>query len=268
MEKPLSDQHTHTSFSHDCAEPMENQVAAAKRAGLRYIAFTEHLDYDSLIENFPDEQLDLAAYEKKCLEVKAREKDIYVAFGIECGFHALASRMYQKELPKHDFDVIINSVHSVNGGDPYCPSFFSGRTKAEAYGEYFNKVRESLEAPYRYDIIGHIGYAMRYFPGEDKSLDKGSEEIVRDIFKRAVELDKTVEVNSHVKLTGLGSVPTASMLKTYRELGGENVTFSSDAHQSYRVADKWRAVTDMLQDLGFRFLTVYKEGRAEKIPLA
>ncbi len=108
---------------------------------------------------------------------------------------------------------------------------------------------------------------MRYYPGVDKRLDPSSEEIVRDIFKRAIELGKTVEVNSHVKLTGLGSVPTASMLKIYKELGGENITFSSDAHQAFRIADKWQSVYAVLEELGFRYLTVYKEGKAEKIPL-
>lgn len=267
MKTPVSDQHTHTSFSHDCSEPMENQLAAAKKVGLKYIAFTEHLDFDNLANGDYIEPLDLAAYEKKCLAVKNREKDIYVAFGIECGFHPSASRMYAEELPKHKFDVIINSVHSVNGRDPYYRSFYDGRTKAEAYQEYFGIVRESLDVPYRYDVIGHIGYAMRYCPYPDKSLDKGSEEIVRDIFKRAIELDKTVEVNSHVKQTGLGSVPTVPMLKIYKELGGENVTFSSDAHYTARIADKWQAVSDALETLGFRYLTVYKEGKPEKLTL-
>lgn len=268
MKTPLSDQHTHSSFSHDCSEPMENQLAAAKKVGLKYLAFTEHLDLDCYVDGIPVEPLDLTAYEKKCLAVKNREKDIFVAFGIECGFHPSASRTYAEELPKHDFDVIINSVHTVNGKDPYFSSFYEGRSKAEAYAEYFSKVRESLEAPYRYDVIGHIGYAMRYYPHPDKSLDKGSEEIVRDIFKRAIELDKTVEVNSHVKLTGLGSVPTVPMLKIYRELGGENVTFSSDAHYTARIADKWQEVYAALETLGFRYLTVYKEGKPEKLPIA
>lgn len=247
---------------------MENQLAAAKKAGLKYIAFTEHLDYDSLVDKVADGTLDIAAYEKKCLDVKRREKDVFVAFGVECGFHPLASQMYAEELPKHNFDVIINSVHAVNCRDPYFPSFYEGRPKEQSYGEYFKAVRDSLEVPYRYDVIGHIGYAMRYYPGDDKSLDPASVEIVRDIFKRAIELGKTVEVNSHVKLTGLGSVPTASMLKIYRELGGENITFSSDAHQAFRIADKWQSVYAVLEELGFRYLTVYKDGKAEKIPIA
>lgn len=247
---------------------MENQLAAAKKAGLGYIAFTEHLEYDNTYEVIADQPLDIEAYEKKCLEIKNREKDIYVAFGIECGFQPLASQRYAEVVSKHDFDVVINSVHIVNGRDPYFPSFYEGRPKSQAYGEYFKAVRESLEAPYRYDVIGHIGYAMRYYPGVDKRLDPASEEIVRDIFKRAIELGKTVEVNSHVKLTGLGSVPTASMLKIYKELGGENITFSSDAHQAFRIADKWQPVYAVLEELGFRYLTVYKEGKAEKIPLA
>ena len=42
----LVDYHTHTKFSADSDEPMENQVKAAIAAGLSQIAFTEHEDYN------------------------------------------------------------------------------------------------------------------------------------------------------------------------------------------------------------------------------
>ncbi len=263
----LVDSHTHSSFSFDSQEPLENMVARAKELGMPYMAVTEHWDNDYLAEGYAYEPLILDDYRDEVYRIKNREKDFYLAFGVECGYSPLAIPTYADSIPKYGFEVIINSTHLVKGIDVYKPAYYVGKDKNTAYVDYFNIVRESLEVPYRYDVVGHIGFAMRYLPEEDKSLTPDARDIVEDIFRRAIELDKTIEVNVHVRETGLQHVPTYDMLKMYRALGGDDVTFSTDAHQTARLGERWETAKKNMLDLGFRYLTIYKEGKKERVKI-
>ncbi len=263
----IIDSHTHSSFSFDSTEPLANMVARAKQLHMPYIAVTEHWDNDYLCEGYDYEPLVLDDYKKEVYRLKSIEKDIYLAFGVECGYSPLAIQTYLDSIPKYNFEVIINSVHLVNGIDVYKPVYYVGKDKNTAYTEYFKVVRESLEVPYKYDIIGHIGFAMRYLPMEDKSLTPDAKAIVEDIFRRSIELDKTIEVNVHVRETGLQHVPTKDMLKMYRAMGGDNITFSTDAHQTRRLGERWKEATDNLKELGFKYFVIYKDGKREYVKI-
>ncbi len=263
----LIDSHTHSSFSFDSQEPLVNMVERAKALSMPYMAVTEHWDNDYLAEGYDYEPLILDDYQKEVERIKKTEKDLYLAFGVECGYSPLAIPTYVESIPKYDFEVIINSVHLVKGIDVYKPIYYVGKDKNTAYVDYFKVVRESLEVPYRYDVVGHIGFAMRYLPEEDKSLTPDAKAIVEDIFKRAIELDKTIEVNVHVRETGLEHVPTRDMLKMYRDLGGDNITFSTDAHQTTRLGERWQVARRNMLDLGFKYLTIYKEGKSHKVKI-
>lgn len=263
----MIDCHTHSTFSLDGKENLEAMMTEARRKGLEYLATTEHCDMDYYRRGIDVPMLDVDAY----LEEHSRLKralfngTIYYAAGVELGYDPYAVDDYRAILDKYDFDVVINSVHLVDGDDVYYESYYNGRRKEDYYGDYFRTVRESLDVPYGYDVVGHIGYAMRYAP--DKELDEESTGLVRDIFKRIIELDKTIELNSHVKLTGLGSVPTRKMLSIYRELGGENITFSSDAHLSARLADRYEEVSSAAKELGYKYYAIFKNRKREMIKI-
>ncbi len=263
----MIDSHTHSTFSPDGKEAPESMMIAAREKGIKYLATTEHYDMDYRRRGIDVPILDVAAYVKKHSELKEKlsSDDIYYATGAELGYDRSSVADCMALVEKYDFDVVVNSVHLVYGEDAYRAAYYTDKDKRKYYGDYFRAVRESLDVPYRYDIVGHIGYAMRYAP--DKSLDEESLEQVRDIFKRIIELDKTLEINSHVKQTGLGSVPTREMLKLYKDLGGENVTFSSDAHKSERLCEHYREVSAIAKEIGFRYYTIFKHGKREKIDI-
>ena len=69
----LADIHTHTSFSTDSDEPMENMIEAAISRGLRFLCFTEHMDKD--YPTAPDFFLDTDSYLEKFLEMKDKYRE-------------------------------------------------------------------------------------------------------------------------------------------------------------------------------------------------
>jgi histidinol-phosphatase (PHP family) len=268
----MIDSHSHSIHSHDGNVGIKVLADKAKSLGAEYIAITEHLDRDYLYCGLSKErfirQLDLNNYYKDMKEVQAAFSGIYLAYGVEASYMAKANARYQKELAAYPFDVIINSVHTVYGGDVFLGKAYRGRTREAVFNEYLDAVLESVRAPYEYDIVGHIGYISRYAPYENKSLCTPEfHSRIDEILTEIIRLDKTIECNTNAKMPGLVFLPELYILKRYYELGGRRITFSSDAHVPERVCDKYRETADIVKDLGFSHWTIYKKRIPYEIPI-
>lgn len=267
-----SDSHSHSKFSHDGRESADKLIKKAESLGLDYYAITEHLDRDYKYcrsERFIP-QLRLKAYYRavKRLREKYSNSNTYVAFGVEAGFCPEVVEWYQKKLPEFDFDVIINSIHTMDGGDAYFGKIFDGKTQDEIYNRYLDLLLASVKVPYSYDIIAHIGYVTRYVSFEnytlcqDKYMDK-----IDALLKEIIAQDKTIEINTHIKHKEMSFLPERGILQRYFELGGRNITFSSDAHLSDSIGYRYDLVRDIAKEIGFTHWTVYKKRIAHKIEI-
>ena len=169
-------------------------------------------------------------------------------------------------IEKYRPDFVINSVHGVGGRD-YARYQFVG-DKKEIYGAYLKLVRKSLDAPYPYDIVGHIGYIARYVPFADRRL--GLEEFgdeIDDILKTIIEKGKILEVNSANKTLENRTLPAWEIVERYFALGGRKVSFGSDAHFVERIADKREEIVETLKKIGFEYVTVPFRGEHIEVKL-
>ena len=191
-----------------------------------------------------------------------------VLIGAEFGYSddKSAQAKYQAVIEKYSPDFIINSVHG-EGGKDYIMCEFTG-DKATVYREYLALIRRSLDAPYPYDIVGHIGYVARYVPFENKEfcLSEFGKEI-DDILTTIIQKGKILEVNSSNKKLPQRTLPAENILRRYFELGGRMISFGSDAHDVDRILDKREEVTAMLKNIGFTYLTVPCRGEYIKVEI-
>ena len=145
----MIDTHTHTTYSHDGKGKMSAMIEKAIELGLEYYAITDHLDKDYLycISRYKlIRQLDDDKAFKAMLDAKEKYKGrIKLGLGIEVGYAKPAIADIQAVLAKHEYDYIINSIHSVNGADAYFSGYFNGKTKDEAYRPYFQNMLECLD---------------------------------------------------------------------------------------------------------------------------
>ena len=257
----MFDTHTHCMHSHDSQQDPEELVKYAIEKGLEYIAVTDH--YDGELTLLPEfsyiPQIDLDNHFKVISFLKEKYRDkIEVGVGIECGFMREADGIYLENLKKYDTDIIINSVHTIEYEDCYEPSYFAKRTKRQAYYAYLKAVRDSLDVPYHYDSVGHIGYVIRKSTYDDISLDyKDYSDILDDILKTIISKGKALELNSHSEGTGLDFMASPEITKRYKELGGELLTFGSDAHRTNRLCANYDKVCEKVKALGFKYLFKY-----------
>lgn len=275
MKKMLTDMHTHSTFSHDGRNTLDEMLAAALEQGVAFYGVSDHFDYDYDISKMSKEEIEAtrnAAPEDYFHRARHLQEDyegcMNVLVGAEFGYsdEEKVKKHYQETYEKYRPDYVINSVHSIGGKDfAYCQ--VKGDEK-EIYSAYLGLIRRSLDVPYPYDIVGHIEYAVRYVPFENKVIDLAKfQEQFDDIFKTIIEKDKILEINSATKTLPRLSLPSEALLRRYYELGGRKISFGSDAHFKERILDKREQIVELAKKIGFTHVTVPCRGEHIQVEL-
>ena len=280
--KLLTDVHTHSAFSHDGIDELSTMLAAALEKGVAFYGVSEHFDYDLCAESVQSHNLKMLDEEGYFHAARHLQEDyagcMNVLVGAEFGYSEDEKvwGRYAATYEKHRPDFVVNSVHCKDGWDYHSQRAFYTQTggepvlrpKEETLAEYFALVEKSLDAPYPYDIVGHLGYAARYAPYDEKEIKYAefSEQIDRVLLK-IVEKGKILEVNTSTYGLKQRTLPSAEILARYFELGGRNVSFASDAHSTDRILKDREYVVQTLKELGFTYITVPCRGEYVRVDL-
>lgn len=276
MKRFLTDMHTHsTPASHDGKELLPTMLEAARSKGVDFFGLSEHFDYDYDISAMTPEVYnqtrngDEGEYFHQARHLQEDYEGVMnVAVGAEFGFSKKeeVQGMYAATYEKYHPDFVINSVHGVDGKDFCRYNFTEG--KKETYRMYLRLIRKSLDVPYPYDVVGHIGYIARYVAYENIEFDMEEfGEEIDDILQTIIKKDKILEVNTHTKHLPWLCLPTVNILKRYYQLGGRKISYGSDAHQKDRILDKREEVVAALKEIGFTHVTVPFKGEHIKVEL-
>jgi len=262
----LVDTHTHTLHSFDGKASSFVMAQTAKDLGLTYMCITDHYDADYIHiprYNFI-RQLDMKAYIDDITKLK--EIFPFIAMGVECGFSEAAEEDYLKNVPFEKMDYVLNSIHTADGLDAYNPEYFEKHGKTEGFKLYLKKVLRSLDARYPFNTISHIGFVRKNAPYDDVNMtmnDYG--DILDAIFKKIIEKGKSLEINSNIRTRDF--MPQAELVKRYRELGGESITFASDAHVPERICEMFTEACEMAKRAGFKYWTVYRNMKPQYVEI-
>ncbi len=274
--KFLTDMHTHTyPASHDGKNSIKEMLAAAQRKGIGFFGLSNHFDYDYDFALMTEEEKRLVRNgdeEEYFHDARHLQEDyegvMNVVVGAEFGFSKSADvgGRYAMTYEKYRPDYVINSVHGALGED-FARFTFRG-SEEETYTKYLQLVRASLDAPYPYDIVGHIEYIVRYVPFESRviSAEKYAA-LMDDILLTIIQKGKILEVNSATKKLARIALPNEGILRRYYELGGRAVSYGSDAHSVDRIGDKREEIVALLKEIGFTYLTVPFRGEYIKVEL-
>lgn len=258
-----ADYHMHTLFSSDSTTPVVDMIEQSVKIGLKEIAITDHVDFD-----FPDMQypflVDYTEYNRTLQNFKELYKNkINILIGVEIGLQPHVKNMI-KDLCKNHYDFIIGSTHCVDKKDICAGDYFDNKEQKEAYRRYFEDVLNSVKLYDCFNVYGHLDYINRYGDFIDKTLDTTEYmDIIEEILRVIIQKGKGIEINTSGFRYGLGHThPQMPVLKRYKELGGEIITIGSDAHTPQYIASNFDMAYKMLEEVGFEYLTVFKD----KIP--
>lgn len=266
------DAHIHCNYSGDSQASAKQMIEKAIQMGLPGICFTDHhdIDYPKLPEE-PDFLISFSSYFEELNRLQtAYLQKLPIHIGMELGLQPCVCEKNKEIAQSHPFDFIIGSVHVVNGVDPYYKTYYEGRSKKEAYEEYFMDTLENVKMFTNFDVLGHMDYITRYCPSKDVSyryLDYC--DYIDAILTVLIERGQGIEVNtSSLRVGLLETHPQKAILKRYKELGGEILTIGSDAHCPKDLAFGFGQIPELLKNCGFEYYSIFKNRTAEFIKLS
>ena len=264
------DHHVHTSFSPDSDTAPEAQIRQAITLGMPAICFTDHMDFGYPAKYGISFDLKPDIYLKTMSGLKdAYQDQISVRAGVEVGLEVQFKKEITDYIQSADWDFVIGSIHLADRKDPYFNDYFEGRTVKEAYQSYFEATLSCLEVfdPV-FDVLGHLDYIFRC--GNRAVTDAWNEwpELMDAILHLVIDKGLGLDVNTGGIKNGLSfQHPHDNLLKRYRELGGELITFGSDAHKPQNLGDRFPQTGEKLKSLGFRYYASYQDRKPAFFPL-
>jgi len=265
-----ADQHSHSFFSFDSKNNLDEMCKKAISIGFDEIAITDHKDfYQSEVLKRLEVPFDHdAAYNAIC-DIKEKYKDrLKVSVGVEFGQPTEDPEFAKELLSSHNYDMVIGSLHSLYRMPDFYLLDFSKITGGQCdlfITQYFKEIEELVDWG-DFDTLAHLTYPIRYIKagGHNVDLEKHIPQI-KIIFEKLIEKGIALEVNSSGYRQGLGGpLPDYEILKLYREIGGEYITVGGDGHTIEDLCLNIERVYEKLKSLGFKYICSFTERKIEK----
>ena len=262
----LHDQHLHSRHSVDSkADPIEN-CRQAIASGLSGLTFTEH--FDTHPSEWKDSSWDYDAISKTVHKLRDQFGDnLQVGLGIEVDYQPEQMGHILGYLDEHSFDAVLLSIHWWDGKPKYKPEHWANVDWRRETELYFTTVLEAVrmclelkQTGTRYfDILSHADLVKRYTQRYCKAFDVvSSSDILDEVLRTAIAAELVPEVNTSTMRDSVGeTMPADWAVKRYAELGGKQISFGSDAHQSKHVGSHFSEVSKSAAECGIESQVVF-----------
>ncbi|MFQ5589824.1 MAG: histidinol-phosphatase HisJ family protein [Phycisphaerae bacterium] len=272
---PLYDQHVHSKHSFDSRAEPADIVERAIDLGLGGVTFTEH--FDPHPQEWGDCVYDDAVHTVSIERLRKRfGGDIFIGKGIEIGYYRPRMELVLDFVGRHEFDLVVLSVHYFGGRALYDPVSWKGMDSTEGTLLYLETVLEmvrfceSLHGSQGrvFHVLGHLDlvkrYTQRFLGTHDVSRFS---DLIDDILCACLAADLVPEVNSSTLRQNLvDPMPAYDTIRRYSQHGGTAMTMGSDAHLSETVGAGLDIAADALAAVGLR-QALFKAGVRTDVPV-
>lgn len=278
MDSGLFDNHSHSYFSADSRMDIADAVRTAYERGLGGLCLTDHLDFDppAGVADFTfDVPAQQAAIDEdvEFLGLNGRGGkygDFQLLKGVEIGLQDKSMPTIRKVLADNKFDCVIASLHLIDGHDPYFGDYYRPYKWKYAYGHYLEEFDRLVRVMPDFDILGHYDYIVRYPDYREVTIYYSDfADVLDSILTFLVQNGKTMEINTKTYQLYRGRHPELdiNILKRFRELGGEAVSFGSDAHDITRIGDKFSWCRQTALAAGIKYEAYFLGRRPQYVAL-
>lgn len=248
----LVDYHNHLLGHQDRAgdeADIRSFLEMAQENKIKEIAFTDHDRYYKDF-NFA-----------KITKVAAEFPDLKVLKGIEMDYHRNQEKTIEKFLKRFDLDVVIGSVHSLDGWAFDHPDYidqYQNWDIDQLYEFYFKKINSLIRSDL-FDIVGHLDLIKIFnFRPQKDILDFAAESL-----KLLAKHDLVMEINTNgINKKVNEFYPEKKIIKKAHELGVK-ITMSSDAHRADRVGENLAELRQELLEIGFSEIVCFENRKAK-----
>lgn len=270
--------HFHDDASSDGTGPLGRHCRAAAREGLRHLCVTNHvevMDEDGAWSVDVDEAAARFGAELEAAEAaRDRWPELELRVGAEFEYRPEWTDRLDALAGRVPFDFVLGSVHVVDGlnvsGGEEPAAYFAGRSRAEAYGRYFETVAEMV-AWGGFDVVGHFDLVARYGHRHHGRYEPAEfEGTIRPILEAMAAAGIGIEVNASGVVQAPGEpYPRREVLAWAREAGVPFLTVGTDGHAPDQLARGLPRAAAVARRAGWRRVTTFRGRRPEgTLPLA
>jgi histidinol-phosphatase (PHP family) len=267
------DTHVHTRRCGHAGGLDHEFVEAAIERGLAAVALTDHAPFYWLPPDQRDPGLamtsqELPRYVEDVLALADRYRGrIEVLLGIEADYVPGHEEDLVRLLEAHPFDVVLGSVHFVEGWLVDAPSSLArlgaGQDEVDRIWSRYAELLMAAAGSGLFDVLTHIDLPKKF--GHRATLPFGGrqEEVVRSVGKSSC----AVELSSAGRRRPVGEDYPAPEL--FRDLVGAGVPFvlASDAHAPAEVGYAFDDLVRAARDEGVNEVRVFRRRHASSVPL-
>lgn len=269
----LADCHTHTARCGHAGGSDDAYLEAAIQRGLAAIAVTDHLPFYWLPPERHDPTLAMAAeelprYVEAVLALKERYRGrIEVALGIEADFVAGSEDALRDLLSRYPFDVVLGSVHWLDGFWVDAPASASryrlGQEEVDAiWGDY---VEQAIRAAHSglFDVLAHLDLPKKF--GFRPTLPCAGR--LAELVAAVAAAGCAVEVSSAGRRKPVGEDYPAPDLLAALVRAGVPLVLASDAHAPAEVGFAFDELATSLAQRGVTEVRWFRGRRPVTVPL-
>jgi histidinol-phosphatase (PHP family) len=258
-----ADNHVHSQWSYDTFGHT-SMVAECERAlevGVPAVAFTEHLDFadygpgdaiagTGIKPGWWDAMrpLDVTGYLASIEECRQRFPSLRILSGVEAGEPHLFAGSVAAVLAAGPFDRVLGSLHALawEGRQINSSSLFRILEPVDVMRRYLAEVTALVKGSGAFEVLAHMDYPRRHWPASAGPYpESGLEEEYRAVLRALASSGRVLEINTYSPLVSV------ALLRWWRDEGGTAVSFGSDAHVAWRIADKFRDAVQIAEAAGF-----------------
>lgn len=252
------DSHTHSYFSFDSEQSLEEMTSNAVKHGFDRIAVTDHYDIDGILDGFYDDY-DADTAKQEIFNYRQNNSDrVDIVYGIELGQPHLRPTEAANFLRKYKFEFVIGSLHNLDKVPDYIflnYTTMSDNLIRDLYRRYVEELSQLALFP-GINTVAHITYPARYIHRDGKNIDLSEfYDSYKKLFKIIIDRGIALEINTSGLRKGHTLSPDIELIKLYREQGGELISCGSDAHRPPDMCADVKNTLSMLADMGFKYIT-------------
>lgn len=256
-----ADIHNHSTLSPDGHDQPMRMAERAFGLGIKHYALTDHIETEKF------DGWDYAGAVEKSysvyLEIKERfEGRMEVYYGVELGQPLFDLPLAERLLAEHDYDFVLGSTHRTRTYPFLNKIPDSAEDRYRCMDEYFEEELRLAEWG-KFCSLSHLTFPLRFISGDfgGHEVDMSRYDAIIDkILETVIRKDIALEVNSSGIRKGLHvPMPSAEYVRRYFGKGGRMVTVGSDAHCVEDVGADIPEVLDMLRDIGFSEICVFRK---------
>jgi histidinol-phosphatase (PHP family) len=262
-----ADYHMHTPLCLHATGWPADYAAAAVKAGLAEIGFSDHSPMRQ--DGFDNWRMKFSQLDEYVEAVRGAQRDfpgLVIKLGLEVDYLPGQEEWVRELAGRHPWDYFIGSVHYVSGGwdidNPAKLSRWTGLDVYEVWTDYFERLTLAASSGL-FNIIGHADLPKKFGHRPDRDCTPLFDRFLNAALKGGV----AIELNTAGLRKECREIYPAPPLVRAAAAKGVPLTFGSDAHLPGDVGAGFAEAMQLARDAGHTRWCRWTQRRCEPVPL-